>query len=233
MVAKKLPKSRYFVILISIVIGIVLLCGGLYYFMQYQKSQQMLKNPTLAAQVEAQSLVTKVGRLMELPKGEDPTIATVSDITKLKGQEFFKDAQNGFKVLIYAKAKEAILYDPMSNKIVKVAPLNLKQEATASPSASVAQEVIKVALYNGTMTVGLTSTTEKKLKAQFADINVVAKENAKIPTYKKTLVVDLTGKNTAKTAQLAQFLKGEVGTLPVGELKPQAANILVILGKQE
>jgi len=152
----------------------------------------------------------------------------VSDISKLQGQAFFASAKNGDKVLIYSKAKQAILYDPLANKIVKVSSLNLNQP---SPSAAAVTSITKVALYNGTTIVGLTSSVAAKLKSQFANVTVVAKENASKSTYDKTLVVDVTGKNAASASQLATYLTGEVGKLPAGETKPKEADLLIILGK--
>ena len=226
MATKKFLKKQFL-----IPIGILVVCliaGGIYAFMQYQKQQTLLKNPTLAAQAEAASLVEKISKLIELPSGEQPTIATVSDVNKLKDQAFFTGAKNGFKVLIYPKAKQAILYDPINNKIVKVSSLNLNQP---TPSATM-PALTTVALYNGTSTVGLTSSTEAKLKSQFANVTVVAKENAAKSTYDKTLVIDLTGKNAASASQFASYLAGSVGKLPAGEIKPKDAEILIILGKE-
>lgn len=60
---------------------------------------------------------------MELPAGEQPTLATVADQEKLKGQDFFSHAQNGDKLLIYPKAKKAILYRPSTGKIIEVTNL--------------------------------------------------------------------------------------------------------------
>ena len=68
--------------------------------------------------------------MIVLPEDEIPTVATVSDPEKLKEQPFFSDAKKGDKVLIYANAKKAILYDPMANKIVTVAPINIGPEDT-------------------------------------------------------------------------------------------------------
>jgi hypothetical protein len=67
---------------------------------------------------EQAKTIQKVSQLIELPN-EQPSIATVVDASKLKGQEFFANAENGDKVLIYAKAKVSILYRPSSNKIIK------------------------------------------------------------------------------------------------------------------
>jgi hypothetical protein len=69
-------------------------------------------------------VVQMVGKLVELPKGEDPTVATISDLKPLAGQEFFKDAELGDKVLIFGKSKKAILYRPSENKIIAISPIN-------------------------------------------------------------------------------------------------------------
>lgn len=71
------------------------------------------------------SLLTEVNLLYDLPTDESPTVATVSDKTKLKNQPFFSKAENGDKVLIYTKAKKAILYRPTTHKIVEVSPLTI------------------------------------------------------------------------------------------------------------
>jgi hypothetical protein len=75
------------------------------------------KSPAPEATVQA------VGKLIELPEGETPTVATISDLEPLKGQEFFSKAAIGDKVLIFDKAKEAILYRPSDDKIISKASL--------------------------------------------------------------------------------------------------------------
>jgi hypothetical protein len=225
---KELLKRTMVVRAVLVVIALLILSVGVYFFLQYQRTQQLLKNPNLAAQAEAQSLVTKVGRLMDLPKGEQPTIATVSDVTKLQGQSFFKNAKNGFKVLIFTKAKKAILYDPKGDKIVEVTVLALEQPAA---SASAEAKPVTVVLYNGTTTSGLATTVEKQIKDKGIKVTVALKANASKQDYTKTIVVDLTGKNASIAKDLATFLGGEVGSLPAGETKPTGAEILIILGK--
>lgn len=77
---------------------------------------------------EAKVLAKRVGELMFLPVDELPTIATVSDPEALKNQSFFVDAKKGDKVLIYSNARKAILYDPIANKIITIAPVNLSSQ---------------------------------------------------------------------------------------------------------
>lgn len=78
------------------------------------------QNPEKVKQAEADSIIAEVGKLIDIPS-ETPTVATVSDIEKLKDQPFFKNAQNGDKVVIFAKAQKAIIYRPSTKKIVEVA----------------------------------------------------------------------------------------------------------------
>lgn len=131
---KKITNSSKIVIASSIVIVIIALVIAGYFYTKYQRAQNLLKDPTIAAQQQTQDLINKVGMLIDLPNDEQPTIATVSDITKLKDQPFFKNAKNGDKVLIYTKAKKAILYDPIANKIIEVAPVNIGQNIEITPS---------------------------------------------------------------------------------------------------
>lgn len=116
----KINFYKYFPYVLIVLVILLGLSTG--YF--YNKSIKA-KNPELVAQNEAKALATKVGKLIVLPTDEIPTIATVSDPEALKNQTFFANAKMGDKVLIYTKAKKAVLYDPVLNKIITVAPLNI------------------------------------------------------------------------------------------------------------
>lgn len=126
-------KSRSFlpkIILLIIIIGIAF--GGYYL---YQRIKKTPANPKAASFQDGQNTLEKVGKLIELPKDEVPTLATVSDKKKLADQAFFKNAENGDKVLIYQKSRKAIIYRPSTNKIIEVGPVNLAPEPSI-PSAS-------------------------------------------------------------------------------------------------
>lgn len=115
----KLKKFIFVIIVILILAGV-----GVYYFLQYQKTQELLKDPTKATVIENEALIEKIGKLILLPT-EEPRVATVSDKTQLVGQSFFINAENGDKVLIYSQAKKAILYRPSTNKIIEVSSVNI------------------------------------------------------------------------------------------------------------
>lgn len=218
-------------VLLIIVAGV-----AIYNYSQYRNTKQELSklktDPMSALSEETKKLVKMVGNLVVLPS-ESPTIATVTDITKVKSQSFFANAANGDKVLIYTGARKAYLYRPSINKVIEVAPVNIGTSATGVAGTSTEKnKKIRVALYNGTTTIGLTNKTELDLKKELENLDVALKKNANKSDYKKTVVINLAGENKALAAQIAKIVNGEEGQLPEGEEKPEA-DILVILGKED
>jgi len=131
------PRSRWRVFLVILVVVLLGAGSAVYYF--YRQASDLKKNSPSGqgdAAAQAKDVIAKVSRLIVLPQGEEPTVATVSDPEKLKDQLFFVNAKAGDKVLIYTNAKKAILYDPVADKIVEVAPLNI---GTATSSGTTSQ----------------------------------------------------------------------------------------------
>jgi hypothetical protein len=91
----------------------------------YKQNAELRRNSQAVTESEIKDLIVKVGKLIVLPSGEQPTIATVADPDKLKNQSFFANASKDDKVLIYTNARKAILYSPSQNKIIEVAPINI------------------------------------------------------------------------------------------------------------
>lgn len=104
-----------------------------YFYWQYR---QLSSNPSAKAAKEINDTVGRVSKMMLLPTDEGPSLATVTDKGKLKDQAFFKFAENGDKVLIYAKNQKAILYRPKDNKIINVAPIALQQNQNGTVSGA-------------------------------------------------------------------------------------------------
>lgn len=218
---KKTETVTINIVVAIIVLAALVLAGTSYYFFnKYKKTQLLLNNPTLAAKEEVKKITDQVSKLMELPTKEEPIVVTVLDKNKLKDQDFFKKAENGDKVIVYSVSKKAILYRPSINKIIEVAPLNLGD--TDQP--------IKIALYNGTTTVGMTTSLEKELTGKVTNLMITDKENAKKTDYEKTIVVDLSGKKSELAKQLATLLMAQVGKLPAGETSSKDTDFLVIIG---
>jgi len=127
-----LPKQM--ILWLIVLILLIAAAGTAAYFIKRyhtaQKEVTRLSNPTEAAKTETQNLIDQIGKLTVLPTGETPTVATVTDASKLKDQAFFLNAVTGDKVLIYTTAKKAFLYRPSTNKIINIAPVNLGSGTT-------------------------------------------------------------------------------------------------------
>lgn len=133
------PKKKHGYVF-AVVVGGALVIGAF--------ASGALKNPlaptgptaqeTAHAQQEtppAVKLAEAVGKKTDLPKEEEPVSATVSDSTKLQSQEFFQEAKNGDKILMYKKAKKAYLYRPATDEVIAIAPLEFRDTAGASTTA--------------------------------------------------------------------------------------------------
>lgn len=230
-----IKKSILGFIIIIIIVGSLGISA--YFYKQYEKIK---KNPNIVAQEEVKSLATKVGQLMVLPTDEAPNIATVVDKEKLKDQPFFKNTLNGDKILIYTKAKKAILYRPSSHKIIEFAPLAIgdgdqstvlgSETENIAPTTPPTVESAKVVLLNGSTKAGLTNSVENKIK-ETANTEILYKNNAAKNDYTSNLVIDLSGNHQEQAKQIAQIIGGEVSEMVEGEAKPANADILVIVSK--
>ncbi len=129
-----LLRTTLEVVLVLAVVGLGLWSWTLYSDRKNLESQvvSLNANPEAVVQKQNAALLTKVGKLIQLPN-ETPTIAEVSNAAQARqNSKFFTNAQNGDKVLLYVKTGEAILYRPSTNKIILVAPLNLNNTTSSS-----------------------------------------------------------------------------------------------------
>ena len=121
-IKKLFGKKGKAILIVIAVIAVILLAYG---YVHTRNELKRLSDPQNNAQNETQKVVDKVGKLIVLPNDETPTAATVNDVGKLKSQEFFSRAQDGDKVLVYAKSGRAVLYRPSTNKVVEYSKVNL------------------------------------------------------------------------------------------------------------
>ncbi len=227
-------KSLWLVVFVLGVLLLLTISVAGYFYYQFRNSAE------IADAKEIEDLASEIGAVMMLPENETPTLATVTDKDKLSEQAFFQKSENGDKVLIYSNTGRAILYRPSTKKIVDVTTVNINTPPTEQPVVAtpepVAEEVVpsitRVALFNGSKTVGITNLKEKQLTVAFKDIAVVTKDAAKKNDYTQTIVVDVTGKRLELSQQIAENLGGIVAGIPNGEVAPADADILVIVGQE-
>lgn len=122
-----------------LIAAIILIIGStgaaVYFYYQYSKVKASLNTST---QSQIKDVLNKVGKFIDLPNDEDPSIATITDVSKLKGQPFFVKARNGDMVIVYNKAKRAILYRPSENKIIDftIVDPNVTETPVPTPTQS-------------------------------------------------------------------------------------------------
>lgn len=132
--------SKKKLIFLGILAFIVLASPPLYYFysqyqkmyIDYQKTKLQLDKSSTVLGNNTQEVIDKVNKLIELPK-ETPTIANITDKTKLSSQPFFANAQDGDKVLIFRNSKKAIIYRESTNKIIEVGAISIGESPTSTP----------------------------------------------------------------------------------------------------
>ena len=127
--SRGLLKSKYLITSIIALVFLILIVFLFSLMSDRNKLQSQVNKLSSSSSTskpdEVNKLTREISIVFQLPSGETPTLATVSDVSKVRNQAFFKDAQNGDKVLLYSKAGEAILYRPSTKKIISVAPVNL------------------------------------------------------------------------------------------------------------
>lgn len=207
----------------------------------YKELHDTKKDPSKAAQDEVKSVVAEVEKLMVLPIGEEPTLATVTDPDKLKDQPFFTNAKQGYKVLIYTNAKKAILYNPTEHKIVEVAPINIGNntqagsaaDSTAGASATtdaqgnattgIIDKAVAVQVQNGAGVFGLARKVADSLKQ--LGFTQVTTSDASVGSHPKTIISH--GKGYAESAASVRDALKSQATL---EEQAGVVGVVVVLG---
>lgn len=124
-IRKKFLRVLLIIVTVLVALGATGYLGWLYYDAKVEV-RRLTQDPQAAANIAFTETVNKIGKLMLLPEDETPTLATITDVEKLKEQPFFAKSANEDKVLIYTKNKLAILYRPSDNKIIAVGTVNLE-----------------------------------------------------------------------------------------------------------
>lgn len=122
----------------SVIISFILLAllaigggvAGVYYYGKYQQALVKAKDP----KSDVKELLAHIGKLLDLPTGEEPTVATVTNADQIIQQPFFAKAKNGDRVIIYTNARLAILFDEKAGKIMNVGTINVGTQSAVQPT---------------------------------------------------------------------------------------------------
>lgn len=239
---KKLFKNKKFIFgLILVVIILVAIVTPV-----RTKILSLVNPQTKTSQAkEIDKLLHDVGKIVLLPSDETPTVATVSDITKLEDQPFFRNAKNGDKVIIYAGIRKAILYRPSLKKVIEMstiaegalgqaAPAPTTPPVTTTPTPTESEKPLRIVILNGTKESGLAKKAADLVKSE--SVEIVSTGNTK-EDYQTTSISSVDTSNNIKESQLLSAVKAitkvspKIIELPDGETKPSNADAVIILGE--
>ena len=126
--SKIISKRKLFLNGVVVLLFFGLLSGFIWSFVRYQDVKEQIdrlssqEGRAELAQQEISSLLDKIGQLIVLPKDENPLVATIQDAAALaEDQAFYKDAQNGDKLIVYSD--KAFIYREKDNRLVNVGPV--------------------------------------------------------------------------------------------------------------
>lgn len=241
-------KSGYWVRGLLVLLLLLFLISVYFYFQTSRLKKNLIiaqGNQRLASETdtsnikkedEVKQLVEAVGNLIVLPKDEQPTVATVADLEKLKNQPFFAEAEIGDKVLIYPNAQKAILYRPNINKIISLAPFVLPKTTTedgkmANTDQNQARDFLTIEIRNGSGKTGAANEMKNKLIQANSLFSVIKTGNSQI-VYSKNLLYIVPGR---RYTPVAEALSLKLGLNPVLEFPSNeastTADALLILGR--
>jgi len=226
-------KKRHVLLPLALAVLGVSVLAAVFAYIKYQESTQQA--PTQAGGgLEVERIVNEISTVVELPQGETPSLATVSDASLLSEQPFFKNAKNGDVVLFYNESKKAILYRPTTKKVIDITTINTEGDSQPSATPSAAVENIKIVILNGTQEAGLTRKARELLEGD--SIEVVSTGNTK-EDYQTTSISSVSTSVSLPDSQLREIVKGitqvtpRITALPAGEDKPSNADAVLILGE--
>lgn len=117
-----------------------------FFYFQWQETQQLVgqiqngqEQVDEIAQAEIDDVVRQLSKIVLVPEGEVPTLSTIKDTSALtENQEFFQNAANGDKIVIYQQARKAYLFRPSTGKLINFAPINVQENSASQPVPQVA-----------------------------------------------------------------------------------------------
>lgn len=228
-------QKRLLLPVIAGILAVIAFVPALYFYREYTQAKKTLETTKAEIAASGNAFIADLRAVMLLPD-EEPTIATVDDVEKVKMNAFFTNAETGDKVVIFTSMKKAILYRPSIKKIIDMAPVSVAS-TTAKPPAETTPIPAKLTtgtylfiVYNGTTKVGLTKGYTSIVEEKIAGAKVIDTDTAAKKDYQTSLLIDVKGTRTSDAATIATALGLTVSPLPAGETASASADFLIILG---
>lgn len=119
----KLDKKEKIILMIALGLALVASLSTAYFLIQNKRLKKTILETNFKQLDSREFSFEEVAKLTKLPTDEQPTIVRIKDAERAKAQVFFQKAKDGDIVLLYKKAKLAVLYDPVEKIILESGPL--------------------------------------------------------------------------------------------------------------
>lgn len=205
---------------------------GSMYWQTRQELTQLRQDPNFGAKEDLDQTLEEVSRIVNLPEGIVPIVATVNNAESLRGrQEFFEDAQNGDKMLLYSNAtasadRKAYLYRPATQQLINVAPINISGQIQPQ------EDTFTIDIRNGTGREGLETQMESLLARVFPNATVTARGLAANDDYEASVLVQANASNEM-AQKFSQLFNVPIVELPDGESPVGDTDLVLILGSSQ
>ena len=232
---RSVSSVPFLIVLLLIALG----AFGWSYYRYSQTSRQLeaLIDPNVKTELDkaqTQALLEKIGRLIVIPKDEEPVVATISDIEALANeQNFYRDAENGQKLVIFYGVQKAIIYDEATNKLINVGPVFLKDEQGNDQPAPRVEGKLNIEIRNGSNDLHKGVATRDRLTTDSV-YNLVRLSKAAKTDYGDPIIVSLIGDQKPDLIKKLEEAMGVavVRQIPEGEV-PTDAEVLIIVGNNK
>ncbi len=201
-------KNPLVLCLLSVALTL-LVVGAIVHFRQHRAPETQLKQ-----------VLGEVGQIMYLPNNETPTLATVSDQSKLQGT-LKSVAKTGDDVLVYQRHGEVIVYRPSAHKIAAVEPLLIGNQPNAALTST-------VAILNGSGSDAELQKFVTSLYQEYPNVKLVYKANA--PRLFPKTIVFAKQLNDPVADEVAKGLSIQSGQAPLG-VANGLADLTFIIGQ--
>lgn len=179
----------------------------------------MRKDP---AQKELSAVKATVGKLMLLPKDEEPTLAVVTDKKKVTDPFLASKVDDGDEVLVYTNNQIVIVYRPKINKIVTVGKVNADPALAESVDAT-------LTILDGSNNPEKVKEIIDAINAAYPDMKITDGGKASRTDFPTTLIIDNKEAKDYLVDALAKLANGKRGIVPISEVK-QSTDLEIIVG---
>lgn len=196
----------------------------------YHTEQTQKEEPRDTRQ-ELDVILADIKKVMLLTDSERPSLATVTEVEKMRSQSFFKNAENGDKVLIYEQGKKALLWRPSTKMIIEVGTVNKEIATAKNTDAPKVDAPKKVFIMIATEDQGFIQEKTAQLK-KIPGITVISTQKADAISDLPSYVTDLTGTRTLETQLLAQTLAVKAARQSDTNAQYKGADFLLFLAQR-